>query len=96
MRYPALWLTYLSDPASITMEGILIFKEHLLFLLIVIVVLIGWLILLSEKNQPKSDTANGKKRKRKEEEVTVPEKPNIRPIKLKEITIVPKNSKTKK
>ena len=31
---PALWQTYLSDPASITMEGILIFNNHLLFLLI--------------------------------------------------------------
>ena len=32
---PALWQTYLSDPASITMEGILIFNKHLLFLLTV-------------------------------------------------------------
>ena len=30
---PALWQTYLPDPASITMEGILIFNKHLLFLL---------------------------------------------------------------
>ena len=26
---PALWQTYLSDPASISMEGILIFNKHL-------------------------------------------------------------------
>jgi hypothetical protein len=38
---PALWQTYLSDPASITMEGILIFNKHLLFLLTVIVLFIG-------------------------------------------------------
>jgi heme/copper-type cytochrome/quinol oxidase subunit 2 len=41
---PALWQTYLSDPASITMEGILIFNKHLLFLLTVIVVFVGWLL----------------------------------------------------
>ena len=29
---PALWQTYLSDPASITMEGILIFNKHFFFL----------------------------------------------------------------
>src|SRR5210317_1233155 len=34
---PAFWQTYLSDPASITMEGILIFDKQLLFLLTVIV-----------------------------------------------------------
>ena len=34
---PAFWQTYLSDPASITMEGILIFNKHLLFLLTAIV-----------------------------------------------------------
>jgi len=38
---PALWQTYLSDPASITMEGILIFNKHLLFLLTVIVLFVG-------------------------------------------------------
>ena len=41
---PALWQTYLSDPASITMEGILIFNQHLLFLLTVIVLFVGWLL----------------------------------------------------
>ena len=34
---PAFWQTYLSDPESITMEGILIFNKHLLVLLTVIV-----------------------------------------------------------
>ena len=38
---PALWQTYLSDPASIAMEGILIFNKHLLFLLTVIVLFVG-------------------------------------------------------
>ena len=41
---PALWQTYLHDPASITMEGILIFNKHLLFLLTVIVLFVGWLL----------------------------------------------------
>ena len=42
---PAFWQTYLSDPASITMEGILIFNKHLLFLLTVIVLFVLWLLL---------------------------------------------------
>ena len=29
---PDFWQTYLQDPASISMEGILIFNKHLLFL----------------------------------------------------------------
>ena len=41
---PAFWQTYLSDPASITMEGILIFNKHLLFLLTAIVLFVGWLL----------------------------------------------------
>ncbi len=41
---PALWQTYLSDPASITMEGILIFNKHVLFLLTVIVLFVGCLL----------------------------------------------------
>jgi hypothetical protein len=41
---PALWQIYLSDPASITMEGILMFNKHLLFLLTVIVLFVGWLL----------------------------------------------------
>jgi hypothetical protein len=41
---PALWQIYLSDPASITMEEILMFNKHLLFLLIVIVLFVGWLL----------------------------------------------------
>ena len=41
---PALWQIYLSDPASITIEGILIFNKHLLFLLTVIVLFVGWLL----------------------------------------------------
>jgi hypothetical protein len=38
---PTFWQTYLSDPASITMEGILIFNKHLLFLLTAIVLFVG-------------------------------------------------------
>ena len=41
---PAFWKTYLSDTASITMEGILIFNKHLLFLLTVIVLFVLWLL----------------------------------------------------
>ena len=41
---PAFWQIYLSDPASITMEGILIFNKHLLFLLTAIVLFVGWLL----------------------------------------------------
>jgi len=35
---PALWQTYLSDPASILMEGTFIFNKNLLFLLTIVVV----------------------------------------------------------
>lgn len=42
---PAFWQTYLPDPASISMEGILIFNKHLLFLLTVIVLFVGWLLV---------------------------------------------------
>ena len=38
------WQTYLHDPASISMEGILMFNKHLLFLVIVIVMFVGWLL----------------------------------------------------
>ena len=41
---PAAWQTYLQDPASITMEGILIFNKHLLFVIIVIVLFVAWLL----------------------------------------------------
>jgi len=41
---PAFWQTYLHDPASITMEGILLFNKHLLFLLTVIILFVGWLL----------------------------------------------------
>ena len=41
---PEAWQAGLSEPASITMEGILIFNNHLLFLLIVIVLFVGWLL----------------------------------------------------
>ncbi len=41
---PAFWQTSLQEPASITMEGILLFNKHLLFLLTVIVIFIAWLL----------------------------------------------------
>jgi cytochrome c oxidase subunit 2 len=34
----------LSEPASISMEGILLFNQHLLFLLILIVIFVGWVL----------------------------------------------------
>ena len=41
---PAYWQISLQEPASITMEGILLFNKHLLFLLTVIVVFVAWLL----------------------------------------------------
>ena len=35
----------LSEPGSISMEGILLFNQHLLFLLLLIVVFVGWVLL---------------------------------------------------
>ena len=51
---PVFWQTYLPDLASITMEGILIFNKHLLFLLIVIVLLLSCIIFYT-KNNPKNE-----------------------------------------
>ena len=39
--------THLHDPASISMEGILMFNKHLLFLVIVIVMFVGWLLVFT-------------------------------------------------
>ena len=41
---PAYWQTYLQEPASISMEGILLFNKHLFFLLTVIVIFVAWLL----------------------------------------------------
>ena len=41
---PALWQISLQEPASISMEGILIFNKHLFFLLTLIVVFVSWLL----------------------------------------------------
>jgi len=38
---PAYWQTFLQEPASISMEGILLFNKHLLFLLVVIVLFVA-------------------------------------------------------
>ena len=42
---PAYWQISFQEPASITMEGILLFNKHLLFLLTVIVVFVAWLLV---------------------------------------------------
>lgn len=44
---PVYWQTYFHDPASISMEGILVFNKHLTFLLIVIVLFVGWFLFLT-------------------------------------------------
>ena len=44
---PAFWQTSLQEPASITMEGILLFNKHLLFLLTVIVIFVAWLLVFT-------------------------------------------------
>ena len=41
---PEFWQTTLQEPASITMEGILIFNKHLLFLLTVIILVVAWIV----------------------------------------------------
>ncbi len=41
---PAYWQTYLQDPASINMEGILLFNKHLFFLLTIIIIFVAWLL----------------------------------------------------
>jgi cytochrome c oxidase subunit 2 len=41
---PAFWQISFHDPASISMEGILMFNKHLTFLLIIIVSLVGWFL----------------------------------------------------
>jgi len=72
---PALWQTYLSDPASITMEGILIFNKHLLMLTLIF----GGLILLS-KETGKSDSKDEKKPQVEQEApVTPPQSPGTQP-----------------
>ena len=44
---PLNWQIYLHDPASISMEGILTFNKHLLFLVIVIVLFVGWILFFT-------------------------------------------------
>jgi cytochrome c oxidase subunit 2 len=41
---PVFWQTSLQEPASITMEGILLFNKHLMFLLTIIVLFVAWLL----------------------------------------------------
>ena len=41
---PDFWQLGLQDPASSTMEGILLFNKHLLFIIIMIIVLVSWLL----------------------------------------------------
>ena len=44
LEAPYFWQTGFQDPASISMEGILVFNKHLTFLLIVIVLFVGWFL----------------------------------------------------
>lgn len=44
---PVLWQTYLNDPATTSMEGILSFNTHLNFLLVLIVIFVGWLLFFT-------------------------------------------------
>jgi hypothetical protein len=41
---PHYWQTGFQDPASISMEGILVFNKHLMFLLVVFVLFVGWFL----------------------------------------------------
>ena len=41
---PETWQTFLPDPASSIMEGLLTFNNHLLFVIITIIILIGWFL----------------------------------------------------
>lgn len=41
---PETWQTFLPDPASSIMEGLLIFNNHLLFVIVTIIILIGWFL----------------------------------------------------
>lgn len=41
---PDFWQFSFQDPASSTMEGIMLFNKHLLFIIIIIVVLVSWLL----------------------------------------------------
>ena len=42
---PVFCQTYLSDPASISMEGILMFNKHLTFLITMIILFVAWLLI---------------------------------------------------
>ena len=61
------WQTGFQDPASISMEGILVFNKHLTFLLIVIVLFVGWLLVnaihffVGLRNRKKSQFVGSKK-----------------------------------
>ena len=42
---PEFWQTSLQEPASISMEGILIFNKHLMFLLTLIILVVAWIVV---------------------------------------------------
>jgi len=44
---PRSWQVYFQDPATISMEGILNFNNHLTFLLIIIVIFVGWFLFFT-------------------------------------------------
>jgi cytochrome c oxidase subunit 2 len=41
---PDFWQLRFQDPASSTMEGILMFNKHLLFIIVMIIIVVGWLL----------------------------------------------------
>lgn len=44
---PRPWQMYFQDPATVSMEGILSFNNHLSFLLIVIIMFVGWVLFFT-------------------------------------------------
>ena len=47
---PELAQLRLQDPSTTTMEGLLEFNKHLLFVIIIIVMLVGWLVFATVSN----------------------------------------------
>lgn len=55
---PQLFQLRLQDPATTTMEGLLEFNKHLLFVITVIVMLVGWLLISTVYNYDEFNTPN--------------------------------------
>lgn len=58
---PQMFQLRLQEPASATMEGLLEFNKHLLFIIIAIVMLVGWLLLSTILNYEEFNTPKGQK-----------------------------------